>query len=151
MNEYNLFSDESERVGDDTFEQFFERFQKQLVSYKSLSGISPECFLCTTVADVFGLIRGCKCSDFPCTSHECKCSQHSRYQVCAQCIASCLWNQTNESLRKIGRYRSKCPFCKAEFCHLDVVLCRFEDNQELKQSTVHIGTNNKNKPKNKKN
>jgi len=44
------------------------------------------------------------------------------FPACAQCLANILYTKTNNFMREHGRWRGNCPFCKAEFCHLDLVL-----------------------------
>jgi len=42
--------------------------------------------------------------------------------VCAHCLVNFLYTKTNDHMKKNGRWRACCPFCKAEFCHLDVII-----------------------------
>ncbi|KAH3722527.1 hypothetical protein Pelo_18767 [Pelomyxa schiedti] len=47
------------------------------------------------------------------------------FPCCSKCLAHVLWTTTNDFMKKQHRYRGKCPFCKAEFCHEDLVILSF--------------------------
>eukprot|EP01120_Amphizonella_sp_Union-15-10_P007296 TRINITY_DN2444_c0_g1_i3.p1 TRINITY_DN2444_c0_g1~~TRINITY_DN2444_c0_g1_i3.p1 ORF type:complete len:123 (-),score=3.66 TRINITY_DN2444_c0_g1_i3:45-413(-) len=80
----------------------------------------PSCSICCEMIDVARLVRSCQCSSSPCQGHICNC--RGPYMMCSMCLANQLWKNTNESLRKRGTFRTKCAFCRAEFCVEDVVL-----------------------------
>ncbi|MDP2439188.1 MAG: hypothetical protein Q8P67_25855 [archaeon] len=90
---------------------------------KSQAGDSFECVICgveeKTAADC-SLARKCAASNYPCDGLPCQCKPSS-FSICFQCLASTLWSGTSSILLGQKRFRAKCPFCKASFCHLDVV------------------------------
>jgi len=84
------------------------------------SGESNLCHLCYGVnCDVKSLVRSCLCDRRPCEGHQCSCLA---YQACSTCLARQLWENSNTEMKKLGVLRSKCAFCKAEFCVNDIVL-----------------------------
>jgi hypothetical protein len=101
----------------------FEDFLYNIFYKKAFIGKLPRepsedemCFLCSTAGkvDVVRISRSCKCSNNPCEGHECGCFREDQnYQACSECLANCLWKHTAEGLKLQGKYRSKCPFCKA--------------------------------------
>jgi len=44
------------------------------------------------------------------------------FPACSKCVALILYSNTNDFMKKNGRWRAHCPFCKAEFCHYDLIL-----------------------------
>jgi hypothetical protein len=54
------------------------------------------------------LNRGCKCSPYPCEKHECACGGSADnpgklYPACSKCLAMCLWQGSNDAMKKVGR------------------------------------------------
>eukprot|EP01099_Mayorella_cantabrigiensis_P006255 TRINITY_DN5179_c0_g1_i1.p1 TRINITY_DN5179_c0_g1~~TRINITY_DN5179_c0_g1_i1.p1 ORF type:complete len:243 (-),score=43.28 TRINITY_DN5179_c0_g1_i1:203-931(-) len=82
----------------------------------------PICLICQTeYADgQLNKFRQCRVSvSSPCSSSCCSCPP---FRVCTLCYFNLLWKNTNDFMKKQVRYRAKCPFCKAEFCDLDLVV-----------------------------
>eukprot|EP01119_Soliformovum_irregulare_P009237 TRINITY_DN22459_c0_g1_i1.p1 TRINITY_DN22459_c0_g1~~TRINITY_DN22459_c0_g1_i1.p1 ORF type:complete len:155 (+),score=7.86 TRINITY_DN22459_c0_g1_i1:102-566(+) len=105
-----------------TLEEFQSKCKISFYSKTTSSLPADDCFICSQpLKDVATVIRSCKCSANPCMSHECKCSGNP---CCSDCLVQCLWSQTPSHLKSSGRYRAHCPFCKADFCHLDVIVSR---------------------------
>ena len=90
---------------------------------ESLSGVPFECVICAspdkTVIDC-SLARKCASSTYPCDGLPCQCKPAS-FSICYECIVSTLWSSTSSILKDQKRFRAKCPFCKASYCHLDIV------------------------------
>jgi hypothetical protein len=55
------------------------------------------------------------------------------FRACKECVFRCLWTQTGAALREQGTFRAKCPFCKADYCHNDVVLLRWPEDIEREE------------------
>jgi hypothetical protein len=79
---------------------------------------SETCIICSEIPGIgFGkLRRRCQCESYPCEGHTCDCIDKF---ICTDCLISHLWKSSNG--RDIGRFRAKCPFCQAEYCHNDLV------------------------------
>jgi len=79
------------------------------------------CAVCTEEAPVerTSLLRLCRASPHPCEGHPCRCANPA---WCFKCTVQLLWTSTNTAMRECGRFRAKCPFCKAEFCPQDLCL-----------------------------
>lgn len=85
----------------------------------------------------------------------CDCSA----SFCENCLVSLLW-KSPRSHKGLGRYRSNCPNCKAEFCHFDVArvvfsgkpkpvsrlalarMCSPEEREEIKMQIQKSGDEN---------
>ena len=82
-----------------------------------------ECVICAspdkTLVDC-SLTRKCAVSSYPCDGLPCQCKPTSFY-ICFDCLASNLWSSSSSILKDQKRFRAKCPFCKASYCHLDIV------------------------------
>ncbi|ELR21164.1 uncharacterized protein ACA1_284220 [Acanthamoeba castellanii str. Neff] len=77
------------------------------------------CLVCTDkLKDRCILKRLCRCENFPCEGHACSCKDFS---VCFGCVGKALWQGTNSVMKQKGRYRAKCPLCKAEYCARDIL------------------------------
>lgn len=87
------------------------------------------------------LARKCLRTQAPCGGHTCSCAL---LQVCYDCLVEALF-VSPKSQRALGRWRANCAFCKAEYCHWDVVLVR-EDakkkNQQQQKQKTKGGANN---------
>jgi len=77
--------------------------------------------------------RKCAVSGYPCEGHSCNCPN---FPVCFTCIATLLYKKSNSAMRQNGRYRAQCPFCAAEFCHLDVLRIIGKDDNLLDKKKV---------------
>jgi len=91
------------------------------IPFDQFSGTEMKCQICDSSCDVERLVRSCLCSDYPCEGHSCSCRAHP-YPLCSKCLARQLWLQTADIMKKRNSFRSQCPFCKAEFCHNDILL-----------------------------
>eukprot|EP01116_Phalansterium_solitarium_P012538 TRINITY_DN28946_c0_g1_i1.p1 TRINITY_DN28946_c0_g1~~TRINITY_DN28946_c0_g1_i1.p1 ORF type:complete len:130 (-),score=4.63 TRINITY_DN28946_c0_g1_i1:179-568(-) len=125
MHQYSCFDSETPETFRD-FESFAAKILQTSAKKATDSNPSEKCSICSErPVDVSCLVRSCKCSSHPCERHECRCgTKGAAYAGCSHCLAQLLWKVTNEEMKKQGRYRAKCPFCKAEFCHQDIVLIR---------------------------
>jgi len=101
-----------------------EEFEKKLMNetahiMREEGAIVEDCVLCSCNPSSCRIAqRRCAIAGFPCEGHSCKCPN---FPVCFTCIATLLYKKTNSAMRQNGRYRAQCPFCAAEFCHLDVL------------------------------
>jgi hypothetical protein len=99
--------------------------------------------ICDSVCDVERIVRSCLCSESPCEGTTCTCKARP-YPLCSkvcfvfpprfsfsvswklefvvQCLVKQLWIQTADIMKKRNMFRSKCAYCKAEYCHNDIVL-----------------------------
>jgi len=135
---------------DKSFEEFCLRLRSQSSQKQIESPSTEDCALCgSEKLNVFQILRSCKCTQYPCEHHECKCGGQigidknypKIYPACASCIITCLWKSTSENLKSNGRYRAKCPFCKAEFCHLDLVFIKQDAISPSPEETPQKSTN----------
>lgn len=83
----------------------------------------PSCSICTTSSADGSLnsFRKCKVEETiqKCTGSPCTCPP---FRVCVLCYLTLLWKNSNPAMKQQARYKAKCPFCKAEFCHLDLIV-----------------------------
>lgn len=97
---------------------------------------AQQCIICSEMMYDGGaqLIRKCQCKSYPCEGHVCSCckleSEQQLLSACFRCICENLYKQTSEFMRKQGRYRAKCPFCKADYCQYDIVYCPVQKKQK---------------------
>eukprot|EP01098_Paradermamoeba_levis_P004799 TRINITY_DN2052_c0_g1_i1.p1 TRINITY_DN2052_c0_g1~~TRINITY_DN2052_c0_g1_i1.p1 ORF type:complete len:126 (-),score=13.78 TRINITY_DN2052_c0_g1_i1:210-587(-) len=118
--------DSGERTEDPlTEESFLQKLKNHYSIPEKKSQLSDEtCMLCAThLVDCRIGKRKCLRTHFPCEGKICSCTS---FPACIQCMASHLWKSSNEVMRRDGRFRAKCPFCKAEYCHLDVVVFKLQ-------------------------
>ncbi len=122
MNEYLFFeTTKTVEVAPTTFESFFKTIihdKSAKVSEERIQTEDDMCLVCSNSQklDVKRIVRSCQCSPYACEGHECGCSkQGDFFPVCSDCLANCLWKGSADKMKQEGRYRSKCPLCKAVF------------------------------------
>mmetsp|Transcript_16218 Transcript_16218/g.63242 ORF Transcript_16218/g.63242 Transcript_16218/m.63242 type:complete len:106 (+) Transcript_16218:77-394(+) len=97
----------------------FEEFYASLAMREDVDTEHDQCMICDD-GPADGLLgsRLCLVSPYPCEGHQCRCTERL---ACIRCLVKFLWEKTNSVLKQQGRYRAACPFCKAEYCHMDLV------------------------------
>eukprot|EP01095_Lingulamoeba_sp_RSL-Kostka_P006708 TRINITY_DN2116_c0_g1_i1.p1 TRINITY_DN2116_c0_g1~~TRINITY_DN2116_c0_g1_i1.p1 ORF type:complete len:296 (-),score=71.80 TRINITY_DN2116_c0_g1_i1:116-1003(-) len=83
------------------------------------------CLICTEkrINGKISNYRLCTRSKYPCDNHVCNCSTS---YCCFDCLATNLWKKSSSFLRDQGRFRANCPFCKAEYCHNDLIIIKYK-------------------------
>lgn len=118
---------------------------KQKISHSSPPLDSQECIICSSRAKLnVLLVRRCLCSHSPCAQHTCSCATTLQvamdhqpppatlvgHPCCFPCLLQHLWASSSSSMRKFGRFRAKCPTCKAEYCAHDFVIIEDSEKQQ---------------------
>lgn len=101
------------------FSSFYKSIQKYYAIEKETfsNQFGKICIICSEKMEAgVQLSRKCQCKLHPCEGHECKCTfgELKILSCCFKCICQNLWQQSNDAMKKMSRFRAKCPFCKAE-------------------------------------
>jgi hypothetical protein len=116
------------------FEEFFQFLKKK--SFSDFKKLKLEtCLICSDEMEAsVEISRKCQCSQYPCEGHTCECSSKNAYPSCFNCLSTHLWEKS--SAKFIGRFRAKCPFCKAEFCSNDLIFIPLKTEKKPKKQSV---------------
>jgi len=109
-----------------TAQELEQAIKSAAITVQSAEKHIESCVICSEKVELnIQLIRRCHCESSPCSGHACTCNTNGAALVhccCATCLVQHLFASSNSSMKKLGRFRAKCPTCKAEYCSHDFVL-----------------------------